>query len=276
MKKALFFGLFFFYSLQTITAQVNTEIYRPSNKNQGWVGQIRASLSLNRGNGNNDIFLGSFRNSYIHKRHLVFGIASYNFGQTRSADGATNVFRRKGFLYGKYNYSIDRDSASRWNLEIFGQNEVNEFIRLRNRNLGGIGVRWDIVEVPQKVSLSIGSSAMYEFEQVQEDTRDVLYPTQTNFWRWSNYVSLTYILHQKATTFLSLVAYLQPAFYDISNRDTFSLTDNYRFLMNASLRTSITKALSFGMTLKYRNASFIQSFLKNFDLSLRSNLTINF
>ncbi|OJJ14935.1 hypothetical protein BKI52_41005 [marine bacterium AO1-C] len=257
-------------------AQVNTEIYRPSNRNQGYIGQIRASLSLNRGNRQNDIFSGSFRNSFVYKRHLLFGTASYVFGQTRLSDGTTDVFRRIGFLYGKYNYAIDNDSVSRWNLEAFGQNEVNEFIRLQNRNLGGVGLRFDVVEVPQKISLSIGSSIMYEFEQVKEDDRDLIYPSQTNFWRWNNYMSFTYTVNQKSRTFLSLVAYLQPAFYDINNETSFNLTENYRFLMNVNLRTAITKLLSFGMSLNYRHASFIQNFLVKDDLFLRSNLTINF
>ena len=259
-----------------LMAQVNTEIYRPSNRKQGYIGQVRASLSLNRGNRQNDIFSGSFRNSFVYKRHLFFGTANYVFGQTRRSDGSTDVFRRIGFLYGKYNYAIDNDSVSRWNLEVFGQNEINEFIRLQNRNLGGVGLRFDVIEVPQKISLSLGSSIMYEFEQVKEDEADLTYPSQTNFWRWSNYMSFTYTVNQKSRTFLSLVAYLQPAFYDINNERAFNLTENYRFLMNVNLKTSITKLLSFGMSLNYRHASFIQSFLVKDDLFLRSNLTLNF
>lgn len=273
-KQILFFGLAILCSFQAM-AQVNTEIYRPSNRAQGLVGQVKASLSMNRGNGHNNIFLGSVRTSYIRKRHLIFGIASYNLGESKK-NGVTDVFKRKGFLYAKYNYSIDRDSASRWNVEVFGQNELNEFIRLQNRLLGGGGIRWDIVEIPQKVSVSFGTSAMYEFEDIKADDRDTLYPVNTTFLRWSNYLSLTYTLKNQATTFFSLVAYIQPAIYDITNSEMFNVTENYRFLLNATVRTSITKRLAFGMTFKYRNASFIQSFLENFDYSLRSNLTFNF
>lgn len=275
MKKLFILGLLVLGSFQ-LEAQVNTEIYRPSNRNQGYIGQIRASLSANRGNRQNDIFSGSFRNSFVYKRHLFFGTASYVFGQTRRGDGSTDVFRRIGFLYGKYNYAIDRDSASRWNLEVFGQNEINEFIRLQNRNLGGTGLRFDVIEIPQKASLSLGSSIMYEFEEVRSDDRDLVYPLRTTFWRWSNYVSFTYTLKEKSRTFVSLVAYLQPAIYDITNDRSFSLTENYRFLMNLNLNTSITKLLSFGMSLNYRHASFIQNFLVKDDMFLRSNLTINF
>jgi len=275
MKKIGILGLLVLSSFQLL-AQVNTEIYRPSNRKQGYIGQIRASLSLNRGNRQNDIFSGSFRNSFVYQRHLFFGTASYVFGQTRRSDGSTDVFRRIGFLYGKYNYAIDRDSANRWSLEVFGQNEVNEFIRLQNRNLGGVGLHFDVVNVPQKVTFAIGSSIMYEFEQVKEDDRDLVYPSQTNFWRWNNYVSCTYTINQKSRTFLSLVTYLQPALYDINNERSFNLTENYRFLMNVNLRTAITKLLSFGMSLNYRHASFIQNFLVKDDLFLRSNLTVNF
>ncbi|WP_299462658.1 DUF481 domain-containing protein [uncultured Microscilla sp.] len=274
-KHLLLFGFILTSYCQTI-AQVNTEIYRPSNRQQGLVGQLKASLSLNRGNGNNDIFSGSVKNSYVRKRHVIFGIGSYNFGQTRN-DGNTNVFKRKGFLYAKYNYAIDKDSASHWSAEVFGQNELNEFIRLQNRLLGGIGFRWDIIKNPKTLNLSFGSSAMYEFEEVKLDSSDLTYPLQTNFWRWSNYLSMTYLLDNSSNkTFFSLVAYIQPAVYDINNNQMFNLTENYRILLNASVRTNISKTLSFGMTFKYRHASFIQSFLENYDYSLRSNLIINF
>jgi hypothetical protein len=276
MKKHLLLFSLIILSYCHAIAQVNTEIYRPSNRQQGLVGQVKASLSLNRGNGNNDIFSGSVKNSYVRKRHVIFGIGSYNFGQTRN-DGSTNVFKRKGFLYAKYNYAIDKDSASHWSVEAFGQNELNEFIRLQNRLLGGLGFRWDIIKNPTNLNLSFGSSAMYEFEQVRVDTRDSLYPVQTNFWRWNNYISITYLLANSSNeTFLSLVTYIQPAFYDINNQSMFNLTENYRFLLNASVRTNISKTLSFGVTFKYRHASFIQSFLENYDYSLRSNLIINF
>lgn len=275
MEKLFILGLLVLGSFQ-LEAQVNTEIYRPSNRNQGYIGQIRASLSANRGNRQNDIFSGSFRNSFVYKRHLFFGTASYVFGQSILNDGSTNVFRRIGFLYGKYNYALDRDSASRWNLEVFGQNEVNEFINLKNRNLGGTGIRYDVVEIPQKISLSLGSSLMYEFEEINDPEKDPTYPGQTNFWRWSNYVSFTYTMKEKSRTFISLVAYLQPAFYDINNERAFNLTENYRFLMNFRLNTAISKLLSFGMSINYRHASYIQNFLVKDDMFLRSNLTINF
>ncbi|EAY25845.1 DUF481 domain-containing protein [Microscilla marina] len=276
MKKHLLLFSFILTSYCQTIAQVNTEIYRPSNRQQGLVGQLKASLSLNRGNGNNDIFSGSIKNSYVRKRHVIFGIGSYNFGQTRN-DGSTNVFKRKGFLYAKYNYAIDKDSASHWSAEVFGQNELNEFIRLQNRLLGGIGFRWDIIKNPKALNLSFGSSVMYEFEEIKLDSSDLTYPLQTNFWRWSNYLSMTYLLDNSSNkTFFSFVAYIQPAVYDINNSQMFNLTENYRILLNASVRTNISKTLSFGMTFKYRHASFIQSFLENYDYSLRSNLIINF
>ena len=59
-KQILFFGLVIICSFQAM-AQVNTEIYRPSNRNQGIVGQIKVSGSFNRGNGHNNIFLGSVK-----------------------------------------------------------------------------------------------------------------------------------------------------------------------------------------------------------------------
>ena len=117
---------------------------------------------------------------------------------------------------------------------------------------------------------------MYEFEDIKSDSRDTIYPVNTTFLRWSNYLSLTYTLKNEATTFFSLVAYIQPAIYDMTNSYAFNVTENYRFLLNASVRTSITKRLAIGMTFKYRNASVIQSFLENFDSSFRGNLTINF
>jgi hypothetical protein len=158
-------------------------------------------------------------------------------------------------------YALD----STCKLETFGQKEFNDFIRLKDRNLIGGGVRISLLNrVPDEdeaLSLHIGIGGMFENEVENNDSGEI----RTNLVRSTNYLSFRWKI--KRDLAFGAIGYYQVALAEAAD---------FRVLGDASLQFGITEALSFtaGLHLRYDNEP--PPDVERHDLELKNGIVVTF
>ena len=94
--------------------------------------------------------LFSFFNSFSQKPEIVFETPEYNFG---------DIQENKGFIHIRYVIPL-----LSFELETFGQVELDNFRSLLNRNLLGMGLRYTL-QSTKLDNLNYGIGMMYEHEK---------------------------------------------------------------------------------------------------------------
>lgn len=232
-------------------AQVNTEKLRKANREEGFSGHVDASFALRRGNVNLLRIGSGFRVQYetLHdkdgdgnraSKDLVFIVGDLTFGE-KIKSGISDRFINNGFAATRWT----RMWHPRVGSEVFAQAQFNEFIRLKSRGLGGLGVRAVVVE-SKVADVYVGSGYMLEYERLDvpagcgdDATADC---TEDANHRWTNYLAFSIKLLDGKLT-LQNTAYAQPRF------DRFS---DYRLLSEGALTVSVNSLFSLGIALNLR------------------------
>lgn len=166
-------------------------------------------------------------------------------------------FSNQGLTHLRYVRAL----GSRLHGETFGQINYDHARRLDFRSLAGGGLRLALIASGTS-SFWLGSSMMYEHER--NDVAADHHEAQTSLVRWSNYVSANIQLSPSAQ--LSGTAYIQPALGQL---------DDYRVLGDASLKVSITKALSSATSVSFQRDSDPLEGVADSDFTLATGLAFD-
>lgn len=136
--------------------------------------------------------------------------------------------------------------------ESFTQYNFNRILLINNRALLGSGLRLKVFN-REKVKLFLGSSIMYEYEDMQLAADDT-HPRQTHFFRWSNYIAGRFYIKDD----ISFVTtnYYQPKINQFND---------LRFLSENSLQIGVSDHLQLLINYRMRYDSIEPDALKDTD-----------
>lgn len=238
-----------------LVAQVNTEAMRHETLHEGVQNQIDVNLTYQSGNTDFLKFNFGWRLDFLSDPFYTFLVASYQRGSN-----ADDLFLHNGFLHFRLVYALD----STYKVETFAQKEFNDFIRLKDRNLIGAGVRISLLNHPPEedgaLSLHIGLGGMFENE-VENSAQEL----RTNLVRSTNYLSFQW--RMKRNFSIGAIGYYQVALTDASD---------FRVLGDATLRFGLNEILSFTAGLHLRFDNEPPPDVKKHDLELRNGIAVRF
>lgn len=236
-------------------AQVNTESMRREWGGEGVHGQAGVNLALQQGNSPYlRLGLGA-RIDYLANPFYTFLVANW---QRRTDAGALK--QHDGFLHGRVVYT----ATPTVKVEGFAQKEFNDFIKLKDRNLLGAGVRFTLAETNTDsflLTVHCGIGAMYERELLDLQPTD----ERQRLIRSTNYLTVAWRVRKNFS--VTTTTYYQPAFS--------SLRD-FRVLSNLTGTFSISDLLNFNVALNYRYDHQPPPTVKPYDLTISNGVTVGF
>ena len=240
-------------------AQINTEAMRKGELQPG----IHADLSLDAGviMGNSRLLRirTTFRIDHLRNGIHNFLVSSFQQGRQGQND---SLFINKGIIHFRRTWSLDKNLS----IEGFLQKEFNDFIRLRDRNLAGSGLRIRLLESKNSennesiLTIYAGLGLMWEREQIKD-----IQNTTTDLMRSTNYFVLKWepddrILVQ-TTTYFQL--------------DLRRFSD-HRMLSDTGLTFNLSGKLAVIIKLNMRYDNEPPTDVKYFDLELTNGLSYQF
>lgn len=237
-------------------AQVNTETLRKDEKKNGWYGTLSTSLGYQTGNSEYLQFKSSARVDYLHNKYYSFLIFNYNRG---SQDKELFLNRAFVHLRGTYNF------YNNLFLEVFGQTEFDDFIKLKDRNLLGSGLRIRVFKSDKfpndnsSLHFFLGLGIMWEKEELEDPGTIV-----TEIFRSTNYISFYWKIDERVT--FNYINYYQRSLDDFKR--------DYRILLESNLGFYLTQSVIFTASVKYRYDSLPPTDVKNYDFELNNGISI--
>lgn len=237
----------FFYT------QVNTESIRSNLLENGTFNKINVDFDYDNIDSNEflNIKLG-YRFDIISPNYTAFIQLKYENGY-KNADGIRDVINNKGFCHIRYTKEIIKN----YFFETFTQYEFNDFLKIEDRYLLGLGTRikFDFIK---NNPIYLGLGIMNEIEKYDSDE-------DKNLIRSTNYISNNTKINDKIT--LSNIIYFQ---LDLAD------ANDFRVLYDASINLETIKNLylNFGINYRYDNdphEDFSQSYTQ-----LLSGISYNF
>ena len=240
------------------SAQVNTEKFRKNSAEKGFSGNAGLEFGLNKGNSNYLSLDGNLRLDYLINNMDFFLVSDYEY---KEGNGQKIIYQ--GFTHLRCDITLSEKTF----LEFFTQKEFNDFISLKDRNLIGSGLRFNILNHHFKckkisvMNIYLGVGAMFENEVYNVESRKIT----KNLIRSTNY--LDFYWQPDTLIKLSLVNYFQPYVLSIKN---------FRWLADAKLEFFISQDFSFTthFTLRYDNLPVTK--IKKYDLALTNGITVSF
>lgn len=212
-------------------SQINTERMRNNEKKIGFSNNLKFEFGYEKSKEkifNNDI---NYRLDYNFNNTLrSFFIFNYE-NSFRNAENKKDVYLNRGFGHLRLTKSLIKN----FDAEIFFQVGFNEFLDIKDRKLGGSGLRLKIMD--QKAgTLFLGLGLMKENEKYNPS----LIPYKSLI-RSTNYLNLK--LHLTSNIYYETIGYVQPSlenFNDfrilIDNNIDFQFTDNFNLTINIHYR----------------------------------------
>lgn len=253
---SLYWILFSFLLSSTALAQVNTETLRKVEMQNGWHGMLSTSLGLQSGNSEYLQFKSSVRVDYLHDKYYSFLVFNYHRGSQ-----AKELFVNKAFVHLRGTYAFYKNLI----LEVFGQTEFDDFIKLKDRNLLGSGLRIRIFKTDKfpneksNLHFFLGLGGMWEKEEL-DDRQTVI----TEIFRSTNYISFYWKIDERVT--FNFINYYQRSLNDFKR--------NYRILLESNLGFYLTQSIIFTASIKYRFDSLPPSGVKNYDFELNNGISV--
>lgn len=248
--------VFIFVLFPTIVyGQVNTEKLRNFEAKEGLQNTAGFGLGFLAGNSEQYRITGQYRLDWLVSHYYSFLIMNYERGKSGG-----ELFSDRGFVHAR----VGRDLNNDWILEAFAQKEFNKLISLKDRQVIGGGLRYEIrksdtSETPQKILLGLGTGIMYERELTTEPAQ------KKKLVRSTNYLSLTWFAHNGLS--FSSTTYFQMDFRQSSD---------FRVLDESSLAFSITKSLSFITSINLRFDHEPPPDIKKYDIAVTHGINVRF
>ncbi len=235
-------------------AQVNTEAMRRDTISPGLHHRIGLDFAYQDGNAQFLLLAAYYRLDYLSGDLYGFLVGRYGRGS-----GGDALFRNDGFAHLRLSYAFNPTLGA----EAFAQQEFNDFILLRNRTLGGGGVRITLADerdAGSSFALHIGAAGMYERERIASKP-----PEATDLVRSTNYLAIAWtpgpLLRFNATTYAQF-AVAHP--------------HDYRLLTEASLGVKLSDLLEFNTSARHRYDNEPPPGVKGFDLLVANGLCVTF
>jgi putative salt-induced outer membrane protein YdiY len=132
-----------------VAAVVNIENMNAQPTRIGWSGLAEAALEARYGNSEREAIKLAGRADWFSGEDTAFLVSAYEYGQSTGVKDADSFF-----LHGRY---IDAQTRI-MSYEAFAQHEQNEFLRLKRRDLAGVGIRFvrDDNEVRMQNTYAVG------------------------------------------------------------------------------------------------------------------------
>ncbi|MEN8223041.1 MAG: DUF481 domain-containing protein [Acidobacteriota bacterium] len=252
-KKTLLITIMIIIAVVNSFSQVNVEKYRMESSKDGTNADISISTTLIK--GNTEVLNIDAASGIFHKngKNQFFLKSTLNFGKKND-----DKYINKGFIH----IRGVRELTTAVSIEIFMQNEFDEFILLKNRKLGGAGARFKLLS-KENFSIFAGTGLMYEVEKFSGRDGRIL-KMDTEFLKITNYISLNRRFNKSSS--LGMVTYWQAR--------TSRLAD-HRFLSNISLRFKVSGSLSFVSAINHRYDSNPPLTIKKYDLTIKSGFSLS-
>jgi len=239
-------------------AQVNTEALRVDADAEGFQGSLRLTGNVSAGNTSIYELNTGGRVDHVRGLNRAFVVGDLRYGYKNGAR-----YRNSGFLALRNTWQWRPRLAQ----ETFVQQQMDEFIRLKDRKLLGAGVRITAIDATTDSDLRfrtfVGVGAMAEREVIESRPGEPAFTT--NLLRSTNYLSLT--LGKSGVFYLSAVQYLQ----FVPDRTT-----DYRYTADVNLDTNLTESISVLFSLSYRRDNEPPADVRPFDLSYTTGLRYRF
>lgn len=241
-----------------LTAQVNTEALRGDKLKDGLSGSFSASMNLHQGNTQILQTKVDARLDYFAQSKHLFTVANLHRG--READKPSI---NKGFIHLRGVQQL----AAKLAIEGFTQIEFNEFIRLKNRILFGLGTRiWLLNKNELRLALGVGGMAEYERLYASSTIAGAEESLETNLIRSTNYLDLKWVINDHVI--LGGTTYLQPNIADFGN---------YRILWSSTLEVAFSTNLSLKIEAVIRyDSEPPMNVDSKYDLELTNGITYHF
>jgi len=233
--------------LSSVYAQVNIETVRHQKNSNGLSNMLDLRWNYRTGNSNYSIGDVSYRVDSITNGIHSFIIASFSQG---NSDG--DIIENEGFFHIR---TVLELTPIRF-LELYTQNEYDQFRDLKNRKLVGTGFRF-LHTSSDRLHIYTGHSVMIETEHYENDT-------VTNLLRLSEYLNLTY---DTDSADVSFIIYLQP---DLGRPEDFRILSDFTWKMPLSNAISLSSSISYS----YDNEP--EEGLQNGDFGTKTGLSIQF
>jgi len=248
--------LMIFFFCYSAFAQINTESFRSTFLNDTL--QTKISLGIGMNKGNQDFLKVALGSRVDWKFDDFYSFIAINGDYVK---GQSVLITNKGFVHTRISKNMNESLFA----ELFLQKEYNDFTLLKDRNVGGLGIRWHIIGDEYNRNnyplIFFGSSVMYEMEKLNEKTGIDI----TKLIKSSNYLSLTWKLAE--STYLKTVTYFQIATNNALDR---------RILNNSFFEFIINSNLKFTFNFNYRYDHQPPSGLGNYDMEITNNFNIVF
>ncbi len=256
MKKTILTALVILLLAGMLSAQVNTEKFRKTREGDGL--EFKAGLAMALYKGNTDIFRFStdINFNYFKGKTYLFLIGNLTYGEKNE-----NTYINKGFAH----LRLIRKFSEHFMFEIFGQEEFNEFIRLKRRDLVGTGIRFLVFKSGNEksnIAVSAGTGAMWEQEQFN-DSNGVPIKATTSLFKSTSYLSIIWKLNERVKT--GAITYFQTNVGKESSTRVYS---------DFNLDVKLIKVLSFTTSINYRYDNNPPKGIKNYDLQIKNGLAL--
>ena len=219
---------------------------------QGFSGAVNGAVDWRSGNVDSTRATADLMLSLRGDRDLVFLVTRGDLGIKSDA-----LYLAKSFEHLRYRRAI----GGRWSSEVFAQHTFDKFQKLQFRLLGGLGLRFDVVEW-QGGAVAVGTAYMPELERLNEGVED---GAGTFFHRWSSYFTFSAQLGEPFV--VNSVTYAQPRV------DQFS---DYRISHEFSFRIQVQDVVVSPFTFSLQYDSRPPQGVEELDLGIRSTLGLRF
>jgi hypothetical protein len=245
------------------SAQINIETLRKSGLEDGLYCDLSTKIGLISGNTNARNLSGEFRTDYVNDLYHLFFIAD-----GARADTDNNLYKNKGYLH----LRGQRSFTNIIGIEVFSQEEFNEFILLKERTLFGSGMRLTPFSSSSEekkdsdFALHIGAGLMWEIERYNKKRNgNSKREEDKRLLRSTNYLSGKWEIHER-------LIFSATGYYQV---DTSRAAD-FRVIVDGGFGFNITDKLLFNINVEYRFDNEPPHKVKNFDLEITNGLTYHF
>jgi hypothetical protein len=207
---------------------------REVGENPGISGDVSGAFETKRGNTDSDNYSAAFKLQYDNNTtYLIWGMLSGAYGEVNGVRNTNNLFAHL-----RYIRNLDMAGVA---AEAFGQMEEDEFKSIKDRILGGGGLRWKVLNKGKDEwgGLFLGLGAYLEYIDYSTD----IDPPERNV-RINSYMA--YTLPFRNDGVFSAVGYYQPKLTDFSD---------YYVVMSARIEFQIYRQLYLGFQVGYTHDS---------------------
>jgi hypothetical protein len=248
------FLLLLILNISTVIGQVNIEGLRNSELDRtNFSVEIDSDIATQSNKDNWEITSELRFDKLFDNQSSILVVVEGEYSE-QTVDSIKDVQENKGFVHTRYVIPLQS-----YELETFGQIELDNFRSLLKRNLLGVGLRFT-VESAKVDNLNYGLGIMYEYEKYD---RQLIITSDTI--KSTNYVTMNKALNDK--WFISSTSYIQ---FDISNPKMYRLLNISQIALSATDRIDI----AFNFDTRYDTKPVLDQLSKSFfdfSIGLRYN-----